>query len=146
MVEIRPIQESDYEQWLVVYQHYSAHYQYPLADDRLATTWSWLMDDDHVTCGLVAVVNGDILGAAHYRAMPSPLRGQYVGFLDDLIVSPESRGQGIAQALLAELKSIGQQNKWATIRWITRDDNYRARAVYDRLSEKTNWVTYEMKF
>jgi hypothetical protein len=31
------------------------------------------------------------------------------------------------------------------IRWITADDNYRARAVYDRLGERTKWLTYDIK-
>jgi hypothetical protein len=30
------------------------------------------------------------------------------------------------------------------IRWITREDNYRARAVYDRIATKTNWTTYDL--
>jgi hypothetical protein len=31
------------------------------------------------------------------------------------------------------------------IRWITADDNYRARAVYDRVATRTKWVTYDLK-
>jgi hypothetical protein len=31
------------------------------------------------------------------------------------------------------------------IRWITADDNYRGRTVYDRVADKTKWLTYEIK-
>ena len=31
------------------------------------------------------------------------------------------------------------------IRWITAEDNYRGRAVYDRVAVKTKWLTYEIK-
>ena len=33
----------------------------------------------------------------------------------------------------------------ATVRWITADDNYRGRNVYDRLATRTMWVTYDLK-
>ena len=29
-------------------------------------------------------------------------------------------------------------------RWITAEDNYRARAVYNRLAQRTSWVTYQI--
>jgi len=47
--------------------------------------------------GLVYEVDGNIVGFAHYRRMPSPLRGQDIGFLDDLFVDPEHRGQRIGE-------------------------------------------------
>jgi hypothetical protein len=31
------------------------------------------------------------------------------------------------------------------IRWITAEDNYRARGVYDRVAVRTPWVTYDIK-
>jgi ribosomal protein S18 acetylase RimI-like enzyme len=76
--------------------------------------------------------------------MPSPLRGVNLGFLDDLVVKPQDRGSDAAKLLLGELKSIGKKAKWAKIRWITRDDNYRARALYDKVATKTDWAMYEM--
>jgi hypothetical protein len=30
------------------------------------------------------------------------------------------------------------------MRWITAENNYRGRGVYDKLSDKTQWVTYQM--
>ena len=34
-------------------------------------------------------LEGKIVGIAHYRTMPRPIKGQYIGFLDDLFVEPE---------------------------------------------------------
>ena len=34
---------------------------------------------------------------------------------------------------------------WTIVSWITEEDNYRGRAVYDRTAKKTNWVTYELR-
>ena len=76
--------------------------------------------------------------------MPSPLRGKNIGFLDDLIVLPKNRGSNAARMLLDELKMIAKSEEWGVIRWITRDNNYRARSLYDQLAQKTDWNMYEM--
>ena len=76
--------------------------------------------------------------------MLSPLRGTEIGFLDDLFVGPRARGSGVAEALLRELDRVAGQRGWGVVRWITRDGNYRARGLYDRLVERSDWITYEM--
>ena len=98
----------------------------------------------HPLKGIVADENSNIVGLAHFRAMPSPLRGKNIGFLDDIIVVPSYRGKGIAKLLLSELKKQGEKEGWGIIRWITKDDNYPARSLYDTISSKTNWNMYEM--
>ena len=81
----------------------------------------------------------------HYREMPSPLRGQNVGFLDDLFVHPDYRGKSVVDELFAALRQAAKNRDWKFIRWITADNNYRGRAVYDKLATRTDWLTYEMK-
>ena len=86
--------------------------------------------------------------AGHYvlprKKKVSPLRGAEVGFLDDLFVDPEQRGSGAAEALLRSVDDIAAERGWPVVRWITRDNNYRARGLYDRLSHRSDWITYEM--
>lgn len=145
MIFIRKLDESDFNSWLDVYRYYAEHYQTELTGDSISTTWDWLMDTQHPLTGIVAEDSGELIGLAHYRATPSPLRGVNLGFLDDLVVKPQERGSNAARLLLDELKSIGKKEKWGKIRWITRDDNYRARALYDKVATKTNWSIYEME-
>jgi GNAT superfamily N-acetyltransferase len=145
MTKIRNLDRSDFDSWLDVYRFYADHYETDLTDDGIATTWAWLMDSGKPLTGIVAEHDGRLIGLAHYRAMPSPLRGVYLGFLDDLVVTPQDRGGDAARLLLGALKSISKKNKWAKIRWITRDDNYRARTLYDKVATKTNWTMYEME-
>ena len=144
MTSIRALDASDFDNWLDVYRFYAEHYKSDLTDDGISTTWAWLMDACHPLTGIVAEDKGRLIGLAHYRAMPSPLRGVNLGFLDDLVVKPQDRGSDASKLLLGELKSIGKKAKWAKIRWITRDDNYRARALYDKVATKTDWAMYEM--
>lgn len=95
---IRPVVSADFDQWRRLYQGYADFYQVALSDDGVKTTWSWLIEPAHVCTGLVAEQPDGLVGLAHFRGMPSPLR----------------------------------------------DNNYRARGLYDKLAQKTDWTLYEM--
>ena len=96
---IREIQLKDKEQWEKLYRGYADFYKVEMNDKILQTVWNWLHDKSHEVEGLVYEVEDKIVGLAHYRRMPSPLRGQYIGFLDDLFVEPKYRGQKIGEKL-----------------------------------------------
>jgi GNAT superfamily N-acetyltransferase len=115
-------------------------------DDAIADrVWGWIINPAHNLEALVARnARGAVIGLAHFRAMPRPLTGSTVGFLDDLFVDPEFRGNRVADQLIAALAKLARQRGWTLIRWLTADDNYRARGVYDRLAKRTMWITYQM--
>ena len=142
---IRSLGPDDRQPWERLYRGYADFYQVETSEEKLATLFGWLMDPAHPCTGLVAEAdNGSVIGLAHYRAMPSPLRGEEVGFLDDLFVDPDARGSRAGEALLRHLDDIARDRGWAVVRWITRDNNYRARGLYDRLALRSDWITYEM--
>lgn len=136
---------ADRSAWEDLYHGYAEFYQVPMNDEILDTVWGWIHDESNPFFGLIAKdENGKALGLMHCRQMPSPLRGALVGFLDDLFVSPDARGQGVVGVLYDALNTVGKEQGWPFIRWITAEDNYRASAVYDKLSDKTRWITYQM--
>jgi GNAT superfamily N-acetyltransferase len=110
-----------------------------------ATVWDWLHDTTHEVNGLIAV-DGEMrgIGLSHYRPFSRPLAASIGGFLDDLFVRPDWRGRGVADALIGAVLDEGRRRGWTVLRWITADDNGRARAVYDRVADKTDWVTYQV--
>jgi ribosomal protein S18 acetylase RimI-like enzyme len=144
-VLIRSLKESDYKGWLQLYTLYADFYKTSLTEIGIETTWNWLMDSSHPCTGILAEQDNMIIAFAHFRGMPNPLRGENIGFLDDLYILPNYRGGKIVKLLFKTLKEYSRGNKWQIIRWITRDDNYRAKSVYDKIASKTNWNTYEMK-
>jgi GNAT superfamily N-acetyltransferase len=138
------VRAGDRARWRELYQGYAAFYRMPLADADYERVWSWIHDPARETRCLVArEADGTPVGLAHYRAYDSPLRGTS-GFLDDLFVDPARRGGGAADALLTELRRIAAEEGWATVRWNTAEDNYRARGVYDRHATRTVFLTYSM--
>ena len=144
-ISVGPVSADDRDQWELLYNGYAEFYRVAMNDEILDTVWGWIHDAANPFFGLIAKnENGRALGLMHCRQMPSPLRGALVGFLDDLFVSPDARGQGVVEELYQALNALGKAQGWPFIRWITAEDNYRGRAVYDKLSEKTHWVTYQM--
>jgi GNAT superfamily N-acetyltransferase len=141
-VTVRDLATSDLDGWRALYRGYAEFYEQ--TDEMAATTWSWLMDPAHDVHGLVAELDGKLVGLAHFRPFARPLAASVGGFLDDLYVAPEGRGSGAVDALLARLREIAAEQGWSVVRWITADDNHRARAKYDQVATRTMWVTYDM--
>lgn len=146
VITIRSVQPADRAEWDVLYQGYAAFYKTTQTPEMRDRVWSWLHDPAQQSEGLVAVAaDGRLIGLAHFRAFARPLAASTGGYLDDLFVSPAARGSGAADALINRLAAIGKERGWTVIRWITADDNYRGRAVYDRLASKTPWLTYDIR-
>lgn len=144
MIIRRPTAE-DRTQWEQLYEGYAAFYKVTQTPQMRATVWGWIHDPAHSTDALVAEDQGRLLGLAHFRPFARPLSASTGGFLDDLFVDPTARGSGAADALITALADEGRTRGWTVIRWITAEDNYRARNLYDRLADKTKWATYDLK-
>lgn len=143
-VIIRSVDAADRDRWDALYAAYADFYQVEQTQVMRDRVWSWLMDAGHEVSGLVAERDGAVIGLAHIRPFARPLAAATGGFLDDLFVDPDARGSGAADALIAAVQAEGRKNGWGVIRWITAQDNARARAVYDRTAQATAWVTYDL--
>jgi GNAT superfamily N-acetyltransferase len=147
---VRHVRVDEYQAWTRLFRGYADFYRWPTSDEHQRQIWAWIHDERKVEA-LVAVPldadgseAGEPQGLAHLREWVRPLRGAVCGYLDDLFVEPTTRGTGAADALFAEINRIALERRWAVVRWTTADDNYRARAVYDRLATRTHWITYDM--
>jgi GNAT superfamily N-acetyltransferase len=136
---------TDKPEWRRLYDGYAAFYTVPMNDAIADRVWGWINDPAHNVEALVARTHtGRVIGLAHFRSMPRPLNGSTAGFLDDLFVDPEFRNGGVADQLIKSLAELARLRGWTVIRWLTADDNYRARGVYDRHAKRTMWITYQM--
>ena len=132
--------------WERLYAGYAEFYRVTQTPEMRENVWAWIMDPAHEVKALIAEdATGRAIGLAHYRPFARPLAASTGGFLDDLFVSPDSRGLRVGEALIEALAEEGRQRGWSVIRWITADDNYRARTSYDRMAVRTMWVTYDRK-
>ena len=145
-ITVTPLNSADRDEWQRLYHGYAEYYQMPMTDDILETVWQWIFDPAQPFFALIATdESGQGIGLMHFREMVSPLRGAKIGFLDDLFVLPALRGSGVVEQLYEGLRAQARQQGWPFMRWMTAETNYRGRAVYDRIAEKTAWLTYQMK-
>ncbi len=142
---IRTIQLKDKERWKKLYIGYADFYKVEMNDKILEIVWKWLNDVKHELKGIGYEVDGKIVGLAHYRKLLSPLKGKYIGYLDDIFVDPEYRGQKIGKKLLNKIKEISKVNNWNLVRWQTDEDNLTAKKLYNKVATKTKKNVYELK-
>jgi len=131
--------------WRELYNGYATFYKREMTDQIAENVWSWITSPAHELDGILVSLDGEPVGLAHFRRMPSPLRGADIGFLDDMFIDPIARGSGVAEVMFDHLRATAHDRGWEIIRWITADNNYRARGLYDRVATKSIWNTYEMK-
>jgi len=145
-IRIVPVAERHRTDWEALYAGYAEFYRVTQTSEMRAVVWAWIMNSAHETKALVAEdETGRAIGLAHYRPFARPLAAATGGYLDDLFVAPGHRGRRIADALIEAVAEEGRRRGWSVIRWITADDNYRGRGVYDRLATRTMWITYDKK-
>jgi GNAT superfamily N-acetyltransferase len=142
----RTVREADHEAWEELFVGYCDFYEHPSTVEQRRQVWSWITAGT-IHC-LLAVPQGTsdgrAVGLAHVRECPSPLRGSMNGYLDDLFVKPAARGTGAFEALLGAVRELAVAEGWGNVRWITAGDNMRAQAAYDRISTRTEWLTYQL--
>ncbi|MSP11115.1 MAG: GNAT family N-acetyltransferase [Pelagibacteraceae bacterium] len=142
---IRKLEEKDKKNWTKLYNGYAAFYKVPMNTEIIDALWGWINDENHVVNGICFELDSKIVGIAHYRTMPRPIKAKYIGFLDDLFVDPDFRGQKIAQKLINHLKSLSNSNNWDGIRWTTHSSNDTAKKLYNKIANNIGFEVYELK-
>ena len=143
--QVRPLVPEDQTRWRQLYAAYAEFYAASQTVEQTDRVWAWLMDPQHEVEGLVVHdAAGSLVGLAHVRAFSRPLSATVGGFLDDLFVDPQARGTGAVDALLDALRARARERGWSVVRWITAQDNDRARGKYDQVASATTWVTYDL--
>jgi GNAT superfamily N-acetyltransferase len=69
-----------------------------------------------------------------------------VGVMNDLFVSPEARGMGVAEGLIGACLERCREHGATRLVWQTATDNHRAQAVYARVgaTRDDRWLDYDL--
>jgi GNAT superfamily N-acetyltransferase len=143
-VTIRPIAVADKERWLDLYKQYIIFYKSTLPDEQYELTWQRLNSDFNIN-GLVAELDGQVVGLAHYIFRPSTWAENDFCYLEDLFTDPAVRGKGVGRALINELHKIAIDRGSKRLYWTTAPDNETARKLYDKVAI-TDRVQYKIIF
>ena len=94
----------------------------------------------------VAEHEGKVGGFALWFLNYSTWLCQHGIYLEDLYVTPELRGQGLGQALLAELAALCVERGYGRLEWWVLDWNEPARGFYTRLRARPmdEWTVHRL--
>lgn len=146
IVSVREVVRADYEAWLPLWHGYNAFYgragTTALPSEITATTWSRFFDAYEPVHALVAEADGPLLGLAHYLFHRSTIRVEPSCYLQDLFTVPAARGRGVGRALIEAVYERARAAGCARVYWQTHEGNAAARALYDKLAERSGFVIY----
>jgi len=141
MIDISPLSLSDRQAWQPLAVGYNTFYQRALPDSTYDRTWQRLMEGRELR-GLAARLDGRLIGIAHYLFHANVWFGE-VCYLADLFVDETVRGQGSARALIEAVAAAARARGCARYYWQTKQDNARARRLYDKVARFSRFIRYD---
>lgn len=142
-LEIRPLTPADRKAWDPLWHGYLVFYEEDLPDAVTDVTWARFFDDAEPMGAIGAFIDGNLIGFCHHlfhRSTWSPTRYCY---LEDLFVSPDSRGSGAGRALIDATADLARAAGAEKLYWHTRQSNVTARALYDQVATHVGDIAYE---
>jgi GNAT superfamily N-acetyltransferase len=130
---IRSINQGDKSRWLQLFKEYIEFYESKLSDTQYELTWQRINSEFNMY-GLLAEIDGQIIGLAHYVFRPDTWEIEDFCYLEDLYVDPKVRGVGIGRALIKAVEQIAVEKGSKRLYWTTAEDNEVARKLYDKLA------------
>ncbi|WP_117209560.1 GNAT family N-acetyltransferase [Allorhizocola rhizosphaerae] len=143
---IRPARPSDEARWRELWYGYNHFYEREAIADITGHTWSRILDDTSAVHAIVADDPHDgVIGMANYVIHENTSALTPACYLQDLFVDPGARGHGVGKLLIDWLLAETQAQGWYQLYWHTREDNYRARSLYDKYTPHSGFLRYVLR-
>ena len=147
MIEIRPAQAANAQDWRKLWLAYCAELGGRVSDEATSGLWQRIVSVDEPIGSLLAFnPEYEPVGFANYVLHPHTWSLLPVCYLEDLFVASGGRGEGAGRALIEALVTLGRDHGWRRVYWHTHESNEQARTLYDRLARRTDFVRYYIEF
>jgi GNAT superfamily N-acetyltransferase len=91
---------------------------------------------------LGAYVDGELQGIVHYLFHRSTwTQGDYC-YLQDLFVADGGRNHGLGRALIEAVYAKAHEAGASRVYWLTHETNETARALYDKVADRSGFIQY----
>ena len=141
-IVIRPIQLSERTDWEPLWQAYLAFYESSQPSVETEVTWARLHDPAEPMFALGALADGKLCGITHYLFHRSFWMSADYCYLQDLFVTSEARGHGLGRAMIEAVADKALEAGAQRLYWLTKEDNLAARALYDRVADRSGFIQY----
>jgi GNAT superfamily N-acetyltransferase len=145
-IAIRPLARADRAEWQPLWQGYLAFYKTSVPDEVTETTFARFFNQAEPMHAFVAERDGEIVGIVHYIFHRSTwTEGPYC-YLQDLFTAEQARGAGVGRKLIEAVYERAKAQGASRVYWLTQEDNATARALYDKLAERSGFIQYRKLF
>jgi GNAT superfamily N-acetyltransferase len=141
MIDVGPFRKTERAAWERLARGYNDFYKTVLPGDDYDLAWHRLLAGKEIH-GLGARVEGKLVGIAHFLFHSNIWRAE-VCYLQDLFVDQAVRGQGAARTLIDAVAAAARERGASRYYWQTKQDNARARALYDKLARFRGFIRYD---
>jgi GNAT superfamily N-acetyltransferase len=142
------VTEADLPELLPLMRGYCDFYEVDPSDDALlAMSRELIADPDREGVQLIARDDsGGAVGFATIFWTWTTLSASRLAVMNDLFVSTDARGGGVADALIAACAERAREHGATSVDWQTARDNHRAQKVYDRVGARRDdrWLDYSL--
>lgn len=147
LVNIDVVGPADFDDLLPLVRGYCDFYNANPSDEALLAL-SEALTHDPAHEGLQLLARGDRrepLGFATVYWTWSTTRASRIGVMEDLFVTPQARGTGIADQLILCCRAQCRKRGASLLSWQTAPTNRRAQRVYDRVGAvREQWIDYSL--
>jgi GNAT superfamily N-acetyltransferase len=134
---IRETQLTDLKPWTNLWQSYLSFYQSETLGKHITDLlWQRIHTVEHPIHCLVAQdsQSKELIGLVHFMNHSDTWSKNDVCYLEDLFVCGDHRNSGVGEALINAVHQRAYKKKWARVYWHTKENNKRARSLYDKLT------------
>lgn len=141
-IKIRQIESRDEARWRVQWDGYCRFYARELSEPITAHTWRRIMDAASPVQAIVAEDAMQVIGICNYILHENTWTLTPVCYLEDLYVDPACRAAGVGKLLIDWLVIEMKTQGWSRLYWNTKENNYRARGLYDKYTPHSGFLRY----
>ncbi|MDY0885908.1 GNAT family N-acetyltransferase [Dongia soli] len=141
-VEIRIVDNDDFDIWLPLWNGYQRFYEVDIPESVTLKTWARFLDSVESMHAALAMVGEQALGLVHSIYHRSTWTTGDCCYLQDLFVAENARGRGIGRALIEHVYADARRREAPRVYWLTRDSNHKAMLLYDRIADRSDLIQY----
>jgi GNAT superfamily N-acetyltransferase len=140
---IRRAEQRDQQRWRELWDGYTRFYEREPREEQTRYTWQRIMDPaSPIHCVVAEVEGSGVVGIAIYIVHENTSTMTPVCYLQDLFVDPAVRAGGVGASLIDWLVAESKSQGWSRVYWNTRENNYRARGLYDKYTPHSGFLRY----
>ena len=140
---VRPLTQADEANWRRLWTGYLEYYETSVPEEVYQTSFARMLSgEDNEFHGMVAELDGKLVGLVHYLFHRHGWKIENVCYLQDLYTDPSVRGQSIGRALIEAVYKAADSTGAPAVYWLTQDFNEAGRRLYDRVGPLTPFIKY----